>query len=1247
MGNPPDDPGCNLNARLYIPDPINFPGPRPGIVMHQSAGLTGFGGGPTDAGGQFFAANGWVAMYADNRTMKGVVFGEGGTGIPGQTTDGRYHQQTDDHGLSVQYLRAHPLCDGFVASYGGSGGGFLGLFNACSGVVDDTRPDAAVALSAPTDWSDRITNSPHYINVGRSYNRVTQSDTPPELALLLAQSPAGLAAGGMPLPPIYFANGEHENMPFSQYTLFKAALDAIPFTNYVSHINLDNGGQGHSFGTFPENKEAILVFLNNARAAWNGGAGDGRKPLPRGLADLLPAPGGHVGDISAKGFLNNPNIPMCRARLQWLNVQPSTKSITGVAATNVVTSAAHGYSDGDALTLVSVAGGAGLTANSVYYVRDKTTDTFKLAATAGGAAIDFSTDISAGKVAVFDWDELDAAIADCAAHGKKLTLSVAITAAAPEWVYTDGTPCTRFDLAADDRDNDDLDHMALIWQTGFKTKADTFIQAMGDRYDSNPFLAGVFPTGPGQIVELHYIQTEADYAAANIIAQGDGFSSVVAAYTPTAKHFIDKFFTAFPTTQLMLNQGNPFSGTPGGGDDVNDQLFEYGHDTYGDDFGEMASFLHASLPPHVQAEQRAYCVGKQPIHSSTFLPGIYSDPQPDPYPPFVVAFEDCMLNGAMDIGCHYLEVYEGDVENTSPDYQAVIKETNDILVVTTQPPPPAPIITSFTPTHGEFDSDVQLSGANFTGATSVLFGGVAATTFAVSTDTSIIARVPAAAVTGFITVITPTGQAISVNIFTVDEQEVTIVEGPVRSPILIYPKGGRPPGKKTPPNPPTSVNVTVSDIPGDFTAMATWVPPVFNGNSPITGYFGYITGLDGLAGNGEVGTIGPNDTQATITGLEPDKFEEFHIATVNAYGRGEEAPPFQFLTNPAIVPPPPDPTGEPRGIFHVIPPKTSGAIGMPFWLAQRFWDESWIAGSTYEGRWDLMEPTAPVAGVHTIDFTDLDAYLANCVLYEKSAILSFEGGLHTPAWSLAATPLRDQFAVTGPNVGTYPFPWAQIPATAFTEFLTAVVSRYAGHAAISAYIVTGVGQLAESILTNNDDEALRADINAGGLNGAGGKWMGIIRRNFTTITSASGRAFFVFPRLERPIPNGTQFRIDGDHALDLVPADTRINDSRGGSMCNGLTAISDTTTKKFAIVSSMSRANVGAGYRLATVSSDPALDPSQGTGYDALTGLTAALANAVTLKAKFVEVFPEDSESVDPDWQAAFEAAITAMEANP
>jgi len=72
----------------------------------------------------------------------------------------------------------------------------------------------------------------------------------------------------------------------------------------------------------------------------------------------------------------------------------SKTGTTGVATTDVLTKTTHGLVDTDIIVFTSLTGGTGLKTLKPYHVRDMSGDTFKLAGVSGGAALDFTTNIT-------------------------------------------------------------------------------------------------------------------------------------------------------------------------------------------------------------------------------------------------------------------------------------------------------------------------------------------------------------------------------------------------------------------------------------------------------------------------------------------------------------------------------------------------------------------------------------------------------------------------------------------------------------------------------------------------------------------------------------------------------------------------------------------------------------------------------------------------------------------------------------
>lgn len=73
-------------------------------------------------------------------------------------------------------------------------------------------------------------------------------------------------------------------------------------------------------------------------------------------------------------------------------VRNEQADFTALASSDIFTAAGHGYNDGDKIEFAGVALPTGIVAATDYFVRDKAIDTFKVAATSGGTAIDLTAD---------------------------------------------------------------------------------------------------------------------------------------------------------------------------------------------------------------------------------------------------------------------------------------------------------------------------------------------------------------------------------------------------------------------------------------------------------------------------------------------------------------------------------------------------------------------------------------------------------------------------------------------------------------------------------------------------------------------------------------------------------------------------------------------------------------------------------------------------------------------------------------
>lgn len=93
------------------------------------------------------------------------------------------------------------------------------------------------------------------------------------------------------------------------------------------------------------------------------------------------------------GFWNGATFLECAA-----NGGATPKNFMSIAATDIVYSASHGYSDATTIVFIGGTPPAPLVEGTTYFVRDSVTDSFKVTATSGGAAIDLTAAASFGCV---------------------------------------------------------------------------------------------------------------------------------------------------------------------------------------------------------------------------------------------------------------------------------------------------------------------------------------------------------------------------------------------------------------------------------------------------------------------------------------------------------------------------------------------------------------------------------------------------------------------------------------------------------------------------------------------------------------------------------------------------------------------------------------------------------------------------------------------------------------------------------
>lgn len=162
--------------------------------------------------------------------------------IPGQTSLGRYPDQTNDLALAVAALRKDPRCNGQVFAVGGSAGAYHALFLATKGMVD-----AAAALSPATDLDLLVAGGGAPGDKAQNYAPGDLTEASPNTYLDVKVS-----------HPFYLIAFSTDEMPASQFNSTVAKLGEMgPFDYKATLIT----GAGHSWAAWPKEGAAVVDFF--------------------------------------------------------------------------------------------------------------------------------------------------------------------------------------------------------------------------------------------------------------------------------------------------------------------------------------------------------------------------------------------------------------------------------------------------------------------------------------------------------------------------------------------------------------------------------------------------------------------------------------------------------------------------------------------------------------------------------------------------------------------------------------------------------------------------------------------------------------------------------------------------------------------------------------------------------------------------------------------------------------------------
>ena len=223
------DDGTPLKWRVF---PGAGSGPHPAVLVIHGGDFKMTPGSPmTIQSARDAAAAGFNAFLVEYRLVPP------GT-LPGQKSNGRYPDQTNDLKMAVREARKYPGGNGKVGAIGGSAGGSHVVYLAATGTKGDDRLDAAVAFSGAYDFTDKGSlGLQHFWRIVENY---VGSSSPEDL-----RKASPITYVDASVAPLYVVASDDESMPPQQFSDLIRKLKEVSATNFKQRLRTNS--QQHAF----------------------------------------------------------------------------------------------------------------------------------------------------------------------------------------------------------------------------------------------------------------------------------------------------------------------------------------------------------------------------------------------------------------------------------------------------------------------------------------------------------------------------------------------------------------------------------------------------------------------------------------------------------------------------------------------------------------------------------------------------------------------------------------------------------------------------------------------------------------------------------------------------------------------------------------------------------------------------------------------------------------------------------------